>query len=109
MSRRVIDVFLFSAKWNSAVIYFDDIFVISKTIEQNLNHFQRVSTLLRNANVALQLKKRSFCEKTINYLCSVIHPATQELEESTTDAIQQLHEPSTQMETQLFLGLWNVL
>lgn len=51
-----IEVILLSVKWQSALVYSDDIVAFLKSFHDHLLHRWRVLTLLQNADVTLDLK-----------------------------------------------------
>lgn len=54
--QRAMNVILSSLKWQSALVYLDDIIVFSKTVRDRLTHLRLVLTVLQNAVVTLKLK-----------------------------------------------------
>lgn len=106
--QKAMDVILSLIKWQSPLIYLDDIFVISKTVTERLTQLKRVLTLLRDAGVTLKLKKSSFLAETISYLGHVSRSGRIEIRTATTDAFGQLKNPTTQTEIRSFLGLCNI-
>ena len=56
--QRALDIILSAVKWQSYLIYLDDVIVYSKTEEEHVGHVDRVLRLLRDAGVTLRLPKR---------------------------------------------------
>lgn len=97
-----------SVKWQSDLVYPEYIIVLSETIEQHLNHVQCVLTVPKDTGVTFKLKKCSFFAENINHLGHVICPGKIEVVESTTDAIRQIRDPSTQTGIRVILRLFGV-
>lgn len=52
-----MDVILSSAKWQSALVYLDDIVIFSKSVEEHMQHARKVLTLPRDTGVTLKTQK----------------------------------------------------
>jgi len=57
--QRALAIILFGVKWQSCLIYLDDVIVYSKTEKEHVGHVDRVLRLLRGAGVTLRLPKCS--------------------------------------------------
>lgn len=78
--------------WQVALVYLEDIVIISKSSWDHIEQAQRILQLPYNAGVTLKLKKCHFFAETINYFSQVIRPGHLELAEYTTDAIAKLKD-----------------
>ena len=54
------------------MVYFDNIFIYSKTLEDHVIHLRRVFELLREKKLYANLKKCSFCVNTVTFLGYVV-------------------------------------
>jgi len=63
-----MDIILSGVKWQSCLIYLDDVIVYSKTEEGHVGHVDRVLRLLLEAGVKLRLPKCRFFRKTVENL-----------------------------------------
>jgi len=61
-------------KWQSCLIYLEDVIVYSKTGDEHVGHVDRVLRLLRDAGVTLRLRKCRFFRRTVEYLWHEIKP-----------------------------------
>lgn len=55
-------------QWKSVCVYFDDIFVFSKTFKEHLQHLREVFTRLRNYQLQAKLSKCQFLRKELIFL-----------------------------------------
>lgn len=106
--QRAMNAIFFSVKWQSVLVYLDDIVVFSKNANSHMVLLEQALALLRDAGVLLKLKKCPFFVEKINYLRKVIRPGLLKLYETTTAAVLELRDPATQTELRSFLGLCNV-
>lgn len=91
--QRAMNVIQSSVKWQSALVYLDDIFVFSKNVNIRIARLRQVLIPPFNAGAALKLKKCSlFVEKT-NYHGLVIPLGRMELLKVTSGAVRKLEDP----------------
>ena len=72
--QRALDIILFGVKWQSCLVYIDDVIVYSKTHEEHIQHLDDVLGLLRAAGGTLKLRKCRFFRTTVKYLGHEITP-----------------------------------
>lgn len=102
------EVILLSVKWQSVLVYLDDIVVFSKNDNKHMAHYPQVLTMLRIARVTLKLRKCRFFAERMNYLGQTIRPGRLELSEATTAAVRERKDATTQTELGSVLGLSHV-
>lgn len=73
--RQIVDVILSAVKWQSALVYFDDNAVISKSVEEHKVHAREVLMLFSDAGVTLKLQKCCSIAEAIDYLGHGIRPS----------------------------------
>lgn len=95
-------------KWQLALVYLDDILVISKNASMHTAYLRQVLARLRDAGVPLKLKKYAFLAEKINNLRHFIRLRRLEISKPAATAVRKLKEPTTQTEVRSFLGLCNV-
>lgn len=101
-------VALLAAKLQFPAVYFDNIFVFSRSSAEQIHRVNHVWTLLRDARITLQLKKCSLFSKTIDCMGHVIRPRRLYIALHTTGAIKGLKTSRNVTELKWFLGLCNV-
>ena len=74
--QRGLDIILSGVRWQTCLIYLDDVIVCSRNAETHLRHVDEVLRLLRRTGVKLKLRKCSFFQPKVDYLGHVITPGT---------------------------------
>jgi hypothetical protein len=87
------------------VVYFDDILVYSKDLNEHINHLQCVLDVLRKEKLYANLKKCSFCMEKVVFLGYVISTKGIEVDEEKVKAIKEWPTPKSIMEVRSFHGL----
>ena len=54
------------------LVFFDDILIFSKSMEEHLDHLRRVLELLKKHSLCINLKKCSFAKLQLEYLGHII-------------------------------------
>lgn len=70
--QRAMDVIPSSVRWQSGLVYLDNIVVFAKSSQNHIEQVRRVSRLLYGAGVTLKLKKCKFFAYTINYYATLL-------------------------------------
>ena len=63
-----LDIILSGLRWQTGLIYLDDVIVFSKDTNEHVAHVGEVLTLLRSAGVSLKPKKCKFFHPKLDYL-----------------------------------------
>ena len=87
----------------SVVVYYDDILIYSKSMDEHLDHLRAVFNALRDARLFGNLEKCIFCTDRVSFLAYVVTPQGIEVDKAKVEAIQGWPEPKTQVRS--FLGL----
>ena len=106
--QRALDIILSGVRWQTCLIYLDDVIVFSKTKEQHVRDVDRVLTLLRQAGVTLKLKKCFWFQDRVDYLGHVITPGKLSVATQNTQAFGTMVFPQTLTQLRSFLGAANV-
>lgn len=70
----VIDVILATVKWQYALVYLEDVIILSDNVQKHLKHVYVVLRRFSNAGVTLKLKKCFLFTDTVDYLRHLIIP-----------------------------------
>lgn len=103
--QRLMDIVLAGLKWQSCLVYIDDIVIYSPTFNQHLIDLKNVLQALRDANLTLKLSKCCFCRKEMKYLGHVITQEGIKPDPNLTKAVSNFPQPKTIKDVQSFLGL----
>ena len=85
------------------IAYLDDIIIFSKTAEEHLSHIRKAFEKLRSAKLSMKLSKCHFFSKEIQYLGHIFSTKNILPLPSKTQAIQQMHPPTTPKQVCAFL------
>jgi hypothetical protein len=105
--QRTMDTVLAGLKYNSCLVYLDDILVFSRTMEEHLVILEKVFSRLLQADLRISLEKSRFGLEEILYLGYVISPDGQKPDPEKLAAVQQFPLPDSITMLQSFLGLCN--
>jgi hypothetical protein len=88
-----------------ALVFFDDILIYRKSLEENLVHIRLVFELLVKDQWKIKLSKCSFVQREISYLGHVISEKGVATDPKKIEAIAQWPTPQNVKELRSFLGL----
>jgi hypothetical protein len=69
------------------VVYFDDILIYNKSIDEHIDHLRDVFNTLRDAHLFGNLKKCTFCMDRVSFLGYVVTPQGIEVDHAKVEAI----------------------
>jgi hypothetical protein len=87
------------------VVYFDDILIYSKLMDEHIEHLCAVFGALREARLFANLEKCTFCTDRVAFLGYVVTPYGIEVDEVKIEAIKSWPISATLTQLQSFLGL----
>jgi hypothetical protein len=89
----------------SVVVYFDDILIYNKSLDEHIEHLRAIFGVLREARSFANLEKCTFCTDRVAFLGYVVTPQGIEVDEAKIEAIKSWPIPTTLTQLQSFLGL----
>ena len=87
------------------VVYFDDILVYSKNLDEHINHLHYVLAVLRKEKLNANLKKCSFYLDKVVFLGYVVRAKGIEVDEEKAKAIKEWPTPKSIAKVRNFHGL----
>ena len=103
--QRALDIILSGVRWQTCLIYLDDVIVFSKDAETHLRH---VDEVLRETGVTLKLRKCAFLQPKVDYLGHVITPGKLSVAVDNSKAFAEAVLPRTVTQRRSFLGAASV-
>lgn len=86
-----MDAMLSAGKSQFAMVYMDDIVILSRSVEEHLDHIRTLLKLLSRAGVSLKLESCFFIKEHIDYLGLVIQPARLGVSTKGSGSIRRLN------------------
>jgi hypothetical protein len=87
------------------VVFFNDILIYSKSLNEHIEHLRGVFCALREAHLFTNLENCTFCTDRVAFLVYVVTPQGIEVDEVKIEAIKSCPIPATLTQLQSFLGL----
>jgi hypothetical protein len=87
------------------VVYFDDILIYNKSLDEHIEHLRAVFGALCEAHLFANLEKCTFCIDSVAFLGYVVTPQGIEVDEAKIEAIKSWSIPAPLTQLQSFLGL----
>ncbi|KAJ9536652.1 hypothetical protein OSB04_un000201 [Centaurea solstitialis] len=87
------------------VVYFDDILIYSKSLDDHLEHLTSVLSVLRKEKLFANMKKCTFCTNHVVFLGYVVSSQGISVDEEKVKAIQDWPTPKNVSEVRSFHGL----
>ncbi|KAA3484963.1 Retrovirus-related Pol polyprotein from transposon 17.6 [Gossypium australe] len=87
------------------VVYFDDILIYSKSLEDHLFHLKSVLEVLRKETLYADLKKCTFCTNKVFFLGFVVSSEELEVDQDKVKAIREWPRPTSISQVRSFHGL----
>jgi hypothetical protein len=87
------------------VVYFDDILIYSKSLDEHIEHLRAIFGALRETRLFANLEKCTICTNRVAFLGYVVTPQGIEVDEAKIEAIKSWLIPATLTQLRSFLGL----
>jgi hypothetical protein len=102
---RLMNKVLHSFIGKFVVVYFDDILIYNKSLDEHIEHFHAVFGALREARLFANLEKCTFCTDRVAFLGYIVTSQGIEVDGAKMEAIKSWPIPATLTQLQSFLGL----
>ena len=106
--QRALDIILSGFRWQSCLIYLEDVIVFSHTTKQHLRCVDEILTLLQRAGITLKLTKFSFFRPRADYLGHLITPGGLSVATENTKSFAHAQPPRNTAQSRSFFGAANV-
>lgn len=83
-----MEVIFVSVKWQHALVYVEDVIILSKTPKDHLKNIDEGRVLLMEPEVTIKHKKSQFYSRDMHYLDHVIEPGKLQVARQTVEAIK---------------------
>ena len=103
--QRIMDAILQGLKWESCLVYLDDIIIFSPTFEQHLKHLEAVFQRLTDAGLTINPSKCQFCVPEVKYLGHLVSAAGVRTSPEYNEAVRSFARPTTARQVKQFIGL----
>ena len=102
---RLMEQVLKGLYWRTALVYLDDIIVIGKTFEQELERLAEVFRRFRDANLKLSPKKCLLFQREVPFLGHIVSQHGVRTDPQKVSAVEQWPTPRNVRDVRSFLGL----
>ncbi|KAG1468800.1 hypothetical protein G6F56_003628 [Rhizopus delemar] len=103
--QRLMDSVLAGLKWQTALVYLDDIICYSASFEQHLQDLREILLRLREASLKIKLSKCCFGSNRISFLGYVLSPDGLHTDPEKVRAVASFPVPTSAETLRSFLGL----
>ena len=106
--QRALDIILSGVRWQSCLIYLDDVILFSRSTDEHSNHVDKILTLLQRAGITLKLTKCSFFPPKVDSLGDVIPLGNLSVATENTKSFAHAQDPRNTTHLRSFLGAANL-
>lgn len=103
--QRLMDSVLAGLKWQTCLVYLDDIVCFNPSFDQHLIDLRALLSRLRGASLTANLKKCSFASDSITFLGYRVSPAGLQTDPDKIRAVAEFPQPTDVSSLRSFLGL----
>lgn len=103
--QRMMDTVLSGLKWQSCLVYLDDVVIFSATFEQHIERLRLVLEAIRSANLTIKPEKCQFAFEELRFLGHVISAQGVRPDPEKTAAVAKFSTPIDKKSVRRFLGL----
>jgi hypothetical protein len=87
------------------VVYFDDILIYNKTLDEHIQHIRCVLAVLREQKLYANLEKCTFCTDKVVFLGFVVSGQGVKVDDEKIKAVREWTPPQNMSQVRSFLGL----
>ena len=102
-----MDLLLSGLKWNTCLVYLDNVIIYGCTFEEHLFRLKGVFERFREAGLKLKPSKYSFCQTRVHFLGLVVSTEGISTDPSKTSTVASWPTPTCCKDVKKFLGLVN--
>jgi len=106
--QRAFVIILSGLRWQTCLVYLDDVIVFSRTVGDHIRHLREVLLLLEKAGVSLKPSKCHLFQQAVEYLGHVVRPGQLLVNQKNIKSLTQALPRRIQTELKSFLGMCNV-
>ena len=101
---RLMDYVLAGLRWETLLVYLDDVIVFGRTVKESIDRLREVLTRFRNAGLKLKPSKCHLFQSKVNYLGHVVSSEGIHTDPDKVEAIRDWPTPITKTQVRSFLG-----
>ncbi len=101
---RLMDFVLAGLRWDTLLVYLDDVIVFGRTVSENIERLKEVLARFRNAGLKLKPSKCNLFQTKVHYLGHVVSRDGIHTDPKKIEAIRDWPIPVTRTQVRSFLG-----
>ena len=105
--QRLLTKVLSDMLFKSAIVYLDDILLLSRDFPEHYKHLEMLFQKFRDANLRMNGKKCSFAKDEVKYIGHILSADGVRIDPSKTDVISSWPRPKSHEEIRSSLGMTN--
>ena len=105
--QRCMELIMQGLQWQTLLIYLDDLIVIGRTMDENLNRLSEVLLRLETAGLKLKPSKCQLLQTEVLFLGHVVSACGVQPNPWLIDSVMDWKPPTNHKEVQQYLGLVN--
>lgn len=103
--QRVMDTVLAGLKWQTCLVYLDDVVVFAATFDEHMRRLRAVLNAIKSSGLTLKPEKCRFAYHELLFLGHIISPDGVRPDPQKTSAIEHFPRPTDKKAVRRFLGL----
>ena len=103
--QKMMDCVLAGLKWQSCLVYLDDILIFSKSWREHLEYITQVFQIIKEAGISLKLSKCEFGSNSTKFLGHMVEKGNILPDPVNIKAIEDFSKPNSLTSVRSFLGM----